>query len=413
MAFGGGLEVVTKFTSDTSGLEQGAQKAKSALGGIGPEALLMGGAVVAGAGVAISALSGMVSAAAEDEAQQKKLQGAIEAAGAATDISTQQVNDAIAAGQARAFSDDQTREALMSLVTATGDVGTATEELATAQDLARFAGVDLATAADAVAKAHAGSDGALRKLIPGLEKGATAQDTLAAAQKAAAGQADEYSKTTEASLAIASDSFSELGETIGSAFLPLLKAIIPPLSKIIGALGTLIEAVLPLIIPLFEAVGIVIGAVVDALVPLVEFVAKLVTALARQLVPLLKPLAGIFEDVGKAIGGVVDWLSSLLGWIGKIVGAVGGLLDKLNPLKNFSLPSLPFGLAASTAGVTAGVGVRALGATPRAAGGGGGNTIIVNVGSAEPGEVIRALRRWSSANGGSAAFHRTLDRAGS
>lgn len=398
----GPLEVVTKFTADTSDLEKGTEKAGGLLSGVSNNALLMGGAVVAGAGVAISALSGMVTAAAEDEAGQLKLEAAIKAAGAAQGDYTAQVNEAIAAGQAKAFTDDQTREALQSLVTATGSVSEATAQLTTAQDIARFAGVELSQAADAVAKAHAGNDGALRKLIPGLEKGATAQDTLAAAQKAAAGQADEYAKTTEGSLAIASDSFSELGETIGSAFLPLLKAIIPPLSKIIGALGTLIEAVLPIITPLFEVLGIVIGALVDALVPLVSWLAQLIAKIVSGLAPALKPLEGVFRGIGTAIGGVVDFLRDLLGWIGRAIDAVGNLLDKLNPLKGFSLPSLPFSLMAPIP-ATAGVGRSARAGGARAASGG---TVIVNVYGGDPRRVTAAVRdgyrRWKLLEGNSA-----------
>lgn len=399
----GPLEVVTKFVADTGGLEAGAEKAKGALGGIGPAGLLAGAAVVAGAGVAIAALVDMTKAAAEDEAGQAKLEAAIVSAGAATGDYKKQVDDAIAAGQAKAFTDDQTRDALQSLVTATGDVGTATAELTTAQDIARFAGVDLATAADAVAKAHAGNDGALRKLIPGLEKGATAQDTLAAAQTAAAGQADEYAKTTEGSLAIAGDSFSELGETIGKAFLPLLKAIIPPLTKIIGALGTLIEAVLPVVTPLITILGEVIGVVItDALLPIVDIITKLIAKLLTGLKPALAPMEQIFKDVGKAIGGVVDFIRDLLDFIGRAIDAVGRLLDKLNPLKGFQLPSLPFSLGAPM--VAGGLGASSRGASPRAAGGGG--TVIVNVYGGDPRRITAAVRdgyrRWKQIEGSSA-----------
>src|SRR4029077_12597413 len=143
------LEIVARFTAETADLEAGAQKAKGALGGISAESLLMGGGVVAGVGVAIAAIAGMTQAASEDAAEQAKLEQAITAAGAATATSTDQVNAAIAASQARAFTDTETRDALTSLVTATGSVTEATAELSTAQDIARFANVDLATASDA------------------------------------------------------------------------------------------------------------------------------------------------------------------------------------------------------------------------------------------------------------------------
>ena len=393
---GSPLDVVTRFVGDTSDLEAGAKKATDAIGGISPASLLMGATVVGAATVAVGAIVSMTQAAAEDEAQQARLEAAIQAAGAATGDYKKQVDDAIAAGQARAFTDTQTREALQSLVTATGDVGQATQELTAAQDIARFANVDLATAADAVAKAHAGNDGALRKLIPGLEKGKTATDTLAAAQKAAAGSADAYANSTEGSLAVASDAFGELGETIGSAFLPLVKAIIPPLIKIIGFMGTLIEAIIPPLSVLFGALGVVIGAVLDAVVPLVTWIGQLLTQLGAKLQPILRILADLFRGVGSAIGGVVDWIRTLLDWIGRVVDAAGKLLDSLNPLKGFSLPSLPFTLGAPA---PAGVGVSTRGAGRAAVAG----AVTVNVYGGDPRRVVRAVRegfrRWQFTDG--------------
>jgi len=397
---GNPLDVVTRFTSDVSGLQKGANDAKEAIGGISPAALLTGATIVGAAGLAVGAIASMTQAAAEDEAQQARLEAAIKGAGAATGDYKSQVDAAIAAGQAKAFTDTQTREALQSLVTTTHDVGKATEELTAAQDIARFANVDLATAADAVAKAHAGQDGALRKLLPGLEKGKTASETLAAATNLAAGSAQAYADTTEGSMAVASDAFSELGETIGSAFLPLVKAIIPPLIQIIHFMGQLIEVILPPLSILFGALGTVIGAVLDVIVPLVKWVIDLASAILARLSPLLGPLAKLFGGVGDAISGVVKWISDLLGWIGRAIDAIGGLLDKLNPLKGFSLPSLPFSLAAPGAAVApAAAGVSGLTSSSAPVSG----AVVVNVYGGDPRRVAQAVRasfrQWRATDG--------------
>jgi hypothetical protein len=174
----------------------------------------------------------MAVAAAEDEAEQIKLTAAIAAAGAATAESTAQVEAAIAAGQARAFTDSEVRAGLQDLVTATGSVETATAAMAQAQDIARLAGVSLEVASSAVAKSYAGSDAALAKLIPGLEKGSTAQETLANATALAAGQADAYAASAPGQMAIVGDSFGELGEEVGSVFLPILKDLIGVVSQV-------------------------------------------------------------------------------------------------------------------------------------------------------------------------------------
>ena len=350
-----GLALVVSIVGD-------ARKLQSALGdaGKGVEvfgkqldvgSLAMGAGIAGAAVVAGKALVDMTMAAAADRDEQEKLATAIRAAGAETATSTQQVEDAIAAGQARAFTDSQTREALQSLVTATGDVTTSTALLSTAQDVARFAGVDLATAADAVAKAQAGQDMQLARLIPGLQKGATATDTIANAQKIAAGQADAYAASTEGTMARASDAMSELGETIGSALLPLLDALLPALIPIISALGELIKAVLPV------------------LIPLIKFVAQTMA----QWIGVLVKIVGYIVDLVNAIKGAIDWLGRLA-----------------NSVPHIDLPG-PFGTAPGTMGAT----TRGVTTTPA--------PVTVNVWGGDPTRVeqavARALRGYTRRNG--------------
>lgn len=363
--------LIVEIIGDASKLGDELAKSEGAVGKFG--GALGGSAVkiaaVAGvAGVAAGAIIGMTQAASEDRDEQAKLETAIRAAGAATGDYTTLVDEAIAAGQERAFTDSETRDAMQSLVTATGDVSLATEELKTAQDLARFAGVDLATAADAVAKAHAGQDGALRKLVPGLAKGATAADTLAAASEAAAGSADTYAASSAGMAAKSSDAFGEISETIGSVFLPILDAILPAVLPILKAFGKLIEALLPALIPLINLLAKALGIAADVLVT------------------------------------VVGWITKLVDWISRAIDSVGKFLDKLNPLKDFKMPSLPFLNTASGTGGAAPAGVgRTAGTTSTAAGGASGP--VINVYTTGDGieaaqTMARTLRRVARLNGG-------------
>jgi hypothetical protein len=359
------IGLVVEILGDASKLSDSLGEAKSEAGGLSGA---LGGsagkiAAVAGvAGVAAGAIIGMTEAAAADRDEQRKLEQAVAAAGAATATSNDEIEQAIALGQDRAFSDSETRDALQSLVTATGDVTASTALLTQAQDLARFANVDLATAADAVAKAQAGQDGPLRKLVPGLEKGATATDTLAAATAAAAGQADLYASSAEGMQARAGDSLGELAETIGSVFLPVLDAIIPALLPILKAFGTLVTSLLPLLIPLVNVLAKALGIVANVLVT------------------------------------VVGWLTKLVEWITKALGPIGDLLSKLNPLANFKMPSLPF-LSSSSASAGAGPSTRAGSSSV------GTVAPVVNVYTTGDGieaeqAVVRALRRVVRLNGG-------------
>jgi hypothetical protein len=356
------VEILGDASKLAGSMDDAGKSANGLMGSLSGTAV-KAAAFAGAAGIAIGAIAGMTEAAAADRDEQRKLEQAILAAGAATETSNAQVEEAIALGQAKAFSDSETRDALQSLVTATGDVGLATEELTKAQDIARLANVDLATAADAVAKAHAGQDGPLRKLIPGLAEGADATETLANATAKAAGQADLYAESSEGMQKRAGDSLGELAETIGSVFLPILDEIIPALLPILSAFGELVKALLP------------------------------------ALIPLVKLLAAALGIAANVLSTVVGWLVKLVSWVGDAIGAVGRFLEKLNPLANFKMPSLPF--LSSTTGSAGGpvVSSRAGGST------GSAFAPVVNVYTTGDGieaeqAVVRALRRATRLNGG-------------
>lgn len=364
---GKGIALVVSIVGDVSGLSKSLDTAGSDVKGFGSGMLGTAAkvSVVAGAALAAgAAIAEMTKAASDDRAEQQKLEKAIESAGAATANSTAQVEAAIAAGQERAFSDTETREGLQSLVTATGDVGKATDLLTQAQDIARFANVDLATASEAVAKAYAGQDGKLQKLIPGMEKGATAAETIGNASEIAAGQADLYASSADGMAAKGKDAFGELSEEIGAVFLPILDAVLPIIIQMLKLFGKLIHAVLPLLVPVLEKAG------------------KALTLM------------------GKVLETVVGWIIKLVEWVAKAIDKLGGFLDSLNPLKNFKMPSLPFMNSASTpAGLSA--------ATTATGGSTGGVTFnIYGDPAVIEARVTKALRDYARRNGSAAVFGR-------
>lgn len=299
MGIGRAVALVVSITGDTSGLRSALGDAGKDVKGFGGISLataakvtVIGGAIAIGA----EALFDMAQGAAADKAEHEKLLKVIQQAGAATADSTAQVDAAILAGQRKAFSDSESREALQSLVTATKDVESATNLLTTAQDVARFANVDLATAADAVAKAHAGQDGALRRLIPGLDKGATALDTIANASKIAEGQALNYADSAEGVGKRAQDAFGELGEKIGSALLPILDALLPAILPFIDTVGEWIDLVLPIAIPLVEAFA---------------FAFNILTGFIRGTISVVKEIIKWVTELLKPLGDALDMLSQL------------------------------------------------------------------------------------------------------
>lgn len=364
-----GPALVVRIVGDTKELSSALKEADSGMqlfgksvsvGGVAAMAGLAGAAVVAG-----KALVDMTVSAAEDRDEQAKLALTIAKATGSTADYTAATDAAIAAGQELAFTDSETRAALEPLIVSTGDMGKATEQLAIAQDLARYAGVDLATAADAVAKANQGQDKSLKSLMPGLKLGKTSTESLANAQKLAAGQAKLYGDSTAGASAKMSDSMAELGETIGSALLPLLDALIPALTPIMAAFGKLIKALLPV------------------------------------LTPLIKLLAEALKLVLNVLLKVVDAVVAFIGKIGKAIDKVRELLGKIP-----GLSSIP-GIGSLSAGAT---GYSSSGTSTRAASssaGGFGAGVVINI-TGDPltieRTVVRALRTYSRRNGGLAAI---------
>jgi len=357
------LEMLVRILGDASGLskslDDATSKGKSWSDGLGATALKIG-AVVGVVGVATAAIATMTQAAADDREEQDHLIATVQAATGSHQDYTDALNATIAAGQDLAFTDTDVRKGLEALVRATGSVTKSQELMATAQDIARASGVDLETASNAVAKAVAGQDGALRKLMPGLAKGKSATDTLRLAQQAAQGQATRYANSTIGQQERVGQSFDELTETIGATFLPILDAIIPALLPVLKAFGTLISALLPV------------------LVPLVKLLAAALGILARGLVSVVNVLIRM-----------VSWLQSAVAWVQR-------LLNKIPQIKipDIHLPFISSSAAAGVAGV-GGVSARGLaGPGGFAAAPASSTGIVVNVyGAIDPEGTARAVSR--------------------
>jgi hypothetical protein len=319
------------------------------------------GAVAGVAAVAGKALLDMTLAAEQDAAESRRLETAIVAAGAATGDYAAIIDEAIASSQRKAITDTEARDALVPLIGVTEDAAKAAELLAIAQDIAALTGQDGESVAKAVAKAYAGQDAALRKMLPGLDKGATGMELIAAAGKRAEGQANANAKGSDR-MAIAMD---ELGETVGMVLLPVLEELVPALLPILEVLGKLIKSVLPIITPAIRL-------------------------LAKAFGMMLQPIVDL-----------VDWLARLISKLDKAAREVGDFLSSVNPLKGLKLPSLPsFSSSTSSAG----------GSSSRAVSSAGGSLpagVTINI-QGDPltieRTVVRALRTYSRRNGGLAAI---------
>jgi hypothetical protein len=365
MSVGLVVTILGEAASLGAALDQGGAKVSAFgrsvdVGGIAKMAALGGGALLAA-----NALVGFGNAAAQDQLEADQLATALTAAGAATGDWQAKVDAAIVAGEELAFTDTEIRQALTPLAGVTGDVGRATELMAIAQDVARLKGIDLATAANAVAKAEGGQATALAKLVGVNAKGLTSTQVLTAAQAKAAGQAKTYGDSTVAANEKMGIKFAELGEKIGTLVLPIMEALIPIVFEIIDAMTPLLDAILPPLMALFRTLATILGGVVRAIRP------------------------------------VIDVIATLAGVVSNAASTVANFVANLNPLK--AAGDFIGGLFGGSIGGLAGTGP-AGGAAPYT----DARAFTVYASSADPDAVVRAIRRWAQLNGGPTAFARQL-----
>lgn len=188
-------------------------------------------------GAASTAIISFTKAAAEDADAQASLERSLKATTGATDAQVKASEDYITKlSRATGVTDDEMRPALEKLAAATHSTKKGQEQLARAVDIAAASHTDLATASAAVVKADQGRLGALNKLVPGIDaatiKSKDGAKALDEASKLTAGAATDAAKTYGGQMKVMSNQIGEAEESIGAAFLPVLKNLMPVLQKV-------------------------------------------------------------------------------------------------------------------------------------------------------------------------------------
>ena len=391
------LDIIIEATSDKAveAFDKVKEKSSSSF-----SALKVGAVVAAGAVVAV--LGEATKAAAEHQVSVSKLAQAYKDAGVpATDMNAS-LEDIEASSRRTGQSTEDNIAAYTKLVTVTKSTSKAHQELATAQDLAAFKGVSVASAADAIARANAGNTRALKDLgiattdASGKQLSAKAvMEKLTAAVK---GQADAFGDTATGKMARYHESLDQTKEKIGEALLPVLQKLLDILQPIFNWLDkhqALMKKLTPIVAGLAGAIlGIVaavriwvavqtvlnfilsanpIGAVVLAVAALVagviyaykhfkpfrdivqdvwhwleglgtwihghwKLIVDLLLGPVGVLLTNLDTVKQVIKDIIQALKDVGDAVSKALGWLGKIPKGAGGIISKINP---FSVAPAP------------------------------------------------------------------------
>lgn len=225
---------------DLLGKNKGAQAVLTGVGvGAGISAFNLLSSAVSGT---VDFLKDAVAAGMEEEASIAKLTASLRANVPEWDGRTDAIERTMAAQINLGFSDDEQRTSLALLVAATKDAGKALDIQRTAMDLARFKGISLAEATEALTKVEAGSYRILKSLGVVLKDGATQTEALAAVQKVAAGQAADYASTTSGKLLVAQTKFGEKMDELGTMLLPVVSAGLDLVTGGLDLLGGAVDA---------------------------------------------------------------------------------------------------------------------------------------------------------------------------
>ena len=213
------------ITGDASGVGKAARDAERALGRLSGSAkasfgrmteVAGGFGLAMGVGGVLGAVQDSVKAYNESVIAQTRMSAQLDTIGQNSEKVTAKINDTIAAQQKfGAFDDEALMESFTRILRVTGDVDESLRLNQVAMDVARARGIDLAAAGDAVAKAYNGQGAALRRMGVAVDKTASGQEILAAAQKQFAGQAKTYGESSAGAAERAQIAWENVQEQVG------------------------------------------------------------------------------------------------------------------------------------------------------------------------------------------------------
>ena len=217
-------DVEIKITADPKNAEEGFKKTQTSFGkmadGIKKHRKAIGvGLTALGAGITALGASAVKSAQAE-AIGIAQLDVALKNVGTSYDSQAAAIERVIAAQQNKTnFGDEAQREALMGLISVSGDYEAAMAALPAVLDLAAGKGMDLGAASTLVARAIGGETSALTRYGIEVEKGATATEVITAIMEKFGGQAEA-----------AADPMVQLKNRVGDLQQEFGKALLPALT---------------------------------------------------------------------------------------------------------------------------------------------------------------------------------------
>jgi len=365
-------QVEIQITADPKNAEAGFKKTQSSFGkmaeGIKRHRKAIGvGLSAIGAGITALGVSAVKSAQ-EEAIGIAQLDVALKNVGTSYDAQAAAIEKVIAAQQNKTnFGDEAQRDALMGLISVSGDYESAMAALPAVLDLAAGKGMDLGAASTLVARAIGGETSALKRYGIEVEKGAGSTEVIAAIMAKFGGQAEAAADP----MVQLKNRVGDLQQEFGKALMPALTSMAvvlekvttkliafstehPQLTKVLmivvaalGALALVLGPILLLLPTMAASIGILSGAfgmLSLSMLPITAVVLGITAAIVAGIIiyknwdKIVKALKVTFEKVFNFISSIVkrvltaitDIYNSKLGWLlpaGPLIKAILFLKD--------------------------------------------------------------------------------------
>jgi hypothetical protein len=331
------------FTKDMETMGRGVLSGTAVFKGFGRSLAFASGGFLAFAG-GTRFLEDSIKVAREAAVSQRQLAAQMKASGDSFQANKQAIDKAELSLEKYGFTSEDSAKALTVLERGTGNIQKAIELQGTAADLARAKNLDLASAANVLAKVFGGQETALRRAVPGLDKEAHGLDLIQLAQAKLAGQAAAATTPQERFAA----TLHETQRIIGTGLLPTLDKFLTSLSKWLQRMnetGQTQKAVTSAVQFLKDA----FTGVKTAVTPLIDAfkVLQSVTGGTKNAVQLLVIAFGTFKFSQLLAG--LGRTASAIGLIGTKAatseGEVAGLQGSLAGLSKIAIPTIVIPIA--------------------------------------------------------------------
>ena len=267
------LNIVVRVRDEAAGAMSRLSNDVSDLGGslnfAGSKAGILAGALSAIG--AAAAVGNVVKAFAESEAQMAKFDAILKTLPPNIQALREQILDVADNALIKfGFGNEEAALSIAKLLQSTNDAEFSFQAFQAAMDLARFKGIGLEEATQALILSFQGMPKLLRQFGIDIDDHASKETILAAIMKATAGQAEAFAATTKGSFDIIRQTFGEFQEALGAIFAPAVKFarnVIIDFVEANGGLEATIERLRPLLygFALLLAGALVAGAVLAAL----------------------------------------------------------------------------------------------------------------------------------------------------